>query len=435
VKPMKPVEPTKGDYTTLFGPDDIPDPELEDDIFQREQDEKPMPEINDELFEILQQLSFEERYMVYNKLTDDEIRKIKVARTREYRKATQKFIMNNKEIILSEQLKLYSPKYYTILQHLKDNPRMNQLMYSRYVDVPQGLLMFKLILHIHGYSEFKFVKKEGEYVLDMTDEELNMPSFAVYSGQVEATPREYIRKIFNGDFDGLPDKITERLKTRDNRHGENIQLFMISESGAEGLDLKNIRKVHILEPHWNAALLDQVVGRAVRINSHIGLPQRERNVEAYIYLMEMTETQKANIHMEAEHETTDEKLYKITQRKRRINEAIFKTLKETAIDCEFHSETHQDEDLTCFTISNPKYEQPMYEIDYNEQQDAKTERLNVQAVKQRYLKTTYKGEDYYYKEDKSDLVVYQKKNDRMEPTTKLKKIIKNNQIKIVVPKT
>jgi hypothetical protein len=382
------------------------------------------------MFQALQELSFEERYMKHNNVTDDEIAKIKDQRKRDYRKATQQFIMNNREDILSDRLKMYSPKYFAILQHLKDNRRMNQLMYSKYVDVPQGLLMFKLILHIHGYSEFKFAKKDGEYVLDMTDEELNMPSFAVYSGQVEATPREYIRKIFNGDFDGIPDKITERLKTRDNRHGEIIQLFMISESGAEGLDLKNIRKVHILEPHWNAALIDQIVGRAVRIDSHKNLPANERNVKAYIYLMEMTETQKAEIHMDVEQQTTDEILYGITQRKRRINEAFFKTLKETAVDCEFHSETHADEDLTCFTIPNPKPDNLMYEIDYNEQQDAKTERLNVMEVKRRYFKTTYKGEDYYYTDDKKDLVVYQKREGRMEPTTKLKKIIRDGQIKI-----
>ena len=417
----------------MFGPEDI-----EDDLFNEERgDAPPITEMDDELFEALQQLSFEERYMKYNKIIPEEIRKIKNGRTQQYRQAMRDFILNNKEDILGERLKLYSPKYYEILQHLKTNPTMNQLMYSKYVDVPQGLLLFKVILHIHGYSEFKFIKKGSEYVLDMTDEELKMPSFAVYSGQVDATSREYIRKIFNGDFDGLPDKIYQRLKKfnkLDNRHGEIIQLFMISESGAEGLDLKNIRKVHILEPHWNAALLDQVVGRAVRIGSHTTLPEDERNVKAYIYLMQMTNKQKENIHMEVEHETTDEKLYQITERKRRINESIFKCLKETAVDCEFHLETHEDENLTCFSIPNPKYDQPMYEINYNEQQDAKTERLNIQTVKRRYFKTTYKGEDYFYTEDPRDLQVYVMRNGQREPTTKLTKVMKDGKPKLIIPR-
>ena len=39
----------------------------------------------------------------------------------------------------------------------------------------------------------------------------------------------------------------------------------------EGLNLFNIRQVHIIEPYWNKVRTDQVKGRARRIESHINL--------------------------------------------------------------------------------------------------------------------------------------------------------------------
>jgi hypothetical protein len=36
---------------------------------------------------------------------------------------------------------------------------------------------------------------------------------------------------------------------------------------------------------------DQVIGRGVRLCSHAELPEEERTVEAYIYVMEFTEKQ------------------------------------------------------------------------------------------------------------------------------------------------
>ena len=37
---------------------------------------------------------------------------------------------------------------------------------------------------------------------------------------------------------------------------------MITQSGSEGISLKNVRQVHLLEPYWNMIRMDQVIGRA-----------------------------------------------------------------------------------------------------------------------------------------------------------------------------
>ena len=53
--------------------------------------------------------------------------------------------------------------------------------------------------------------------------------------------------------------------------GERLRVLLVSKTGAEGLDLKYIRQVHILEPYWDQSRINQVIARAVRLNSHQGI--------------------------------------------------------------------------------------------------------------------------------------------------------------------
>ena len=70
----------------------------------------------------------------------------------------------------------------------------------------------------------------------------------------------------------------------DNINGEKVKVVIISKAGSEGLDFKNIRQVHILEPWYNLNRIEQIIGRAVRFCSHIKLPFEKRNTEIYIYM-------------------------------------------------------------------------------------------------------------------------------------------------------
>ena len=71
--------------------------------------------------------------------------------------------------------------------------------------------------------------------------------------------------------------------------GEIIKIIMISPAGTAGINLSNVRQVHIMEPFWNYIRVDQVLGRAARMESHIALPEGERNVEQYLYLAMLPE--------------------------------------------------------------------------------------------------------------------------------------------------
>lgn len=46
------------------------------------------------------------------------------------------------------------------------------------------------------------------------------------------------------------------------------RVLLLSAAGGEGLDLKETDEVHVMEPHWNDPVVQQVIGRAVRFRSH-----------------------------------------------------------------------------------------------------------------------------------------------------------------------
>jgi superfamily II DNA or RNA helicase len=58
-------------------------------------------------------------------------------------------------------------------------------------------------------------------------------------------------------------------------------IMLISGSASEGLDLRGVREVIVMEPFWNLNNQAQVIGRAVRFKSHYHLPKNEQLVKIY----------------------------------------------------------------------------------------------------------------------------------------------------------
>ena len=68
-----------------------------------------------------------------------------------------------------------------------------------------------------------------------------------------------------------------------NKDGSKVKVILGSSAASEGLDFRNIREVHILEPWHHLNKLDQVIGRAIRNCSHKNLEPAKRNVMVYYY--------------------------------------------------------------------------------------------------------------------------------------------------------
>ena len=89
-------------------------------------------------------------------------------------------------------------------------------------------------------------------------------------------------RIFTGDT--KPKLRGELVK---DFNDDKFQVLVITKAGGEGIDLKGVRSVVVMEPPWNDAALQQIIGRAIRFLSHEHLPASQRNVN--IYLMALVE--------------------------------------------------------------------------------------------------------------------------------------------------
>lgn len=142
--------------------------------------------------------------------------------------------------------------------------------------------------------------------------------------------------VISGEIDvELRAQIQERLNSPDNKHGEQIDLLLISSTGAEGLDLKNVRHIHIMEPYWNWGRIAQIKARGIRNDSHIELPEAEKDVRTYVYIAVPPFTEK-----KANEPTTDEDLWAESVAVQASNESFLQVLKEVCIECMLNGERY-----------------------------------------------------------------------------------------------
>jgi len=328
------------------------------------------------------------------------------------------------EYLSKESLPEYSPKFAKILENLQ-NPENEglHLIYSHFRTI-EGIGLLKLILEANGFAEFK-IKKSGDMWEWLEDEvDIGKPTFTLYTGTEDEDEKEIKRNIYNGVWELVPSNIVVKLRERaeNNNLGEIIKIFMITSSGAEGINLKNTRFVHIVEPYWHMVRVDQVVGRARRICSHQDLPEDMRNVEVFLYVTTFTEEQKTdekNIELRLRDisridkktpVTTDETLYEIASVKQRTNNQILKAMKETAIDCQLYASTSKrakgDENLVCYGFGKVESNQFSSYPNFDTDKGAK-EGLDVQNIKWTARKITQDGTDYALNEDTMDVYDYE----------------------------
>ena len=132
--------------------------------------------------------------------------------------------------------------------------------------------------------------------------------------------------MFTGDKQLSPDNRAElEALTTDNAHGERIKVVIISKAGSEGIDFKNVRQVHIMEPWYNMNRIEQIIGRAVRNCSHADLPFTERNVQLFLYGTVLPDNPAV--------ESADMYVYRLAETKAGQIGRVSRILKENAVDC------------------------------------------------------------------------------------------------------
>lgn len=132
--------------------------------------------------------------------------------------------------------------------------------------------------------------------------------YAVYTGRQSSKEKDSIVKQFNSG---------------------KVKQLLISGAGGEGLDLKGVKLLQIIEPHWNDPVLEQVRGRSIRYLSHEDLPENERVVEVKNYL---AIPRKKFLFGQAL--GADEYLKMLSERKTHLNNQFLEALKAVSINSE-----------------------------------------------------------------------------------------------------
>jgi hypothetical protein len=189
----------------------------------------------------------------------------------------------------------------------------------------------------------------------LTPEALARPRYIIYTGAQSSDEKRILLQLHNADVAALPPTLAAQCTTMlagapDNRDGRICRVFMISSSGAEGISLFNTRQVHIMEPYWNNVRLQQVVGRAIRLCSHMNLPWEDRVVDVYTYLSVFPKKKEGAEHVQDEKAkklmmvdkglTTDQMIYNIAMKKQKLADGLYEIAQTAAVDCQLHFHEH-----------------------------------------------------------------------------------------------
>lgn len=210
---------------------------------------------------------------VYVPMVDKQYEKYLIARENEIRAASQRPSINMRQKnpkLYSERMKLY----YIAIVMLKSR-QLGNMYYPKKIDdiklrkySPKIAKLLSYVDKIPGkhviYSEFK-TKYGIRFIMDQMEKK-----------------GEYKSISFTGDDnDSTRNDILQRFNAVTNIRGEEIKCLLITKAGSEGLNLLQVRCLHILEQSVSGTT--QVEGRVIRFNSHSLLNENERDVKIINY--------------------------------------------------------------------------------------------------------------------------------------------------------
>jgi len=228
-----------------------------------------------------------------------------------------------KDMFKYEKIGEYSSKIKTLLDHIVESEGI-VLIYSQYIN--GGLVPIALALEEMGFK--RFGEKSKTLFRDKKKDAnvYNLKNDPDYNGKVQTAKYAMI----TGEKMLSPDNNEEiRALTHDNHEGQNVKVVLISQAGTEGIDLKNVRQVHVMEPWYNLNRIEQIIGRARRNCSHIDLPLEERNFMLFLYTCVLKDVKR---------ESLDSLLYRMAEKKSIKIGVISRILKSVSVDCLLNKE-------------------------------------------------------------------------------------------------
>ena len=182
------------------------------------------------------------------------------------------------------------------------------LIYTYFIE--SGVIPMALALEELGFTRYKNENTSSKSLFSSASSiKSNGLKYALITGKQSISP--------NNDVE------INALRSDKNFDGSRCKVVIISKSGSEGVDLKNIRQIHVMDPWYNMSAVEQIIGRGVRTCSHKKLPFNQRNVQIFLH---------ASI-LGTGKESADLAMYRFSETKAVKMGVVSRVLKESSVDC------------------------------------------------------------------------------------------------------
>ena len=246
-----------------------------------------------------------------------------------------------------DELSNYSCKIHNIIKSINESDGII-FIYSNYLD--GGIVPLVLALEQNGYQKY-----DGNNVLNSKHkrDQISYNGNTISQSDTEFIPAKY--SVIAGGSLGMSNNFKKELEIatcEENKDGKLIKIIIGSSVAAEGLDFKNIRAIHLLEPWHNINKLEQVIGRGIRNCSHVMLDPENRNITIYLHTT-----------LYSQRETIETYLYRRCERKSKQIGQIELLLKKMAIDKYLFQSSNfiKKEDIQSITINPCKRDEETLE--------------------------------------------------------------------------
>jgi superfamily II DNA or RNA helicase len=236
-------------------------------------------------------------------------------------------------------LKYFSAKFYKAMSKINNliwgkKGAQTSFVYSNLVK--SGIELFEQVLLQNGYLQYNensnyniksdtvcyfCGQKNNDHKIsnDMPNHEFYPATFVTFTGKTEDELTDYVpeekQKIIDLAFNII-----------ENQYGKIIKILLGSKVMNEGISLRQVGQVHILDVYFNLNKVDQTIGRAIRTCSHYKLMSDiNKFPEVKVY--------KYTVALENGKLSSEEELYRKAELKYVIIKKVERALSETAIDC------------------------------------------------------------------------------------------------------
>jgi superfamily II DNA or RNA helicase len=245
---------------------------------------------------------------------------------------TLKYLLRDKVDVVTLKNTVDFP---TRVDHIRNVP-MTKDYYERYIRIIAGERVFGILFlkpeaFYNGYRRAvnragpQYYSMKINYALPI----LKKGKSIVYTNWIDFGIRPITTALknhnlsyrtFYGDV-----SLDERQKIINQFNNNEFQILILTKAGGEGIDLKGVRSVVVMDPTWNDAGLQQIIGRAIRYKSHAHLPISQRKVDVYFMILIPPENISKGV------PSGDILLYEIIQKKNEINAAVIAIIEDMSI--------------------------------------------------------------------------------------------------------